>query len=162
MASKDIELRKAGAVFDELNRLHDQISRRAHELFRQGGELWGGSLTDWLNAERELVWKPAIELRQKGNQFELLAAVPGVEAKDLDVQVTPEDILIRADIHHEHAAEEGTVHRCEFSAGRLFRSIHLPEKIDPGSAKAEYRNGMLYLTAAAAAPAVQKVAVRAA
>jgi HSP20 family molecular chaperone IbpA len=42
----------------------------------------------------------------------------------------------------------------------LFRSIHLLEKIDPGSAKAEYRNGMLYLTATTAAPVAQKVAVR--
>jgi HSP20 family protein len=160
MAGKDIELRKTNTVFDELDRLHKQISQRAYDLFRQSGGLWGSSVSDWLNAERELVWRPAVELRQKGNQFEVLAAVPGVEAKDLDVQVTPEDVLIRADIYHQHSAEEGTVHLCEFSAGRLFRSIHLPEKIDPGSAKAEYRNGMLYLTAAAAAPVAQKVAVR--
>lgn len=104
-----------------------------------------------------------MELRQKDNQFEILAAVPGVEAKDLDVQVTPEDVLIKAEIDHEHAAAEGAVRLCEFKCGKLFRSVHFPEKIDPNSMKAEYRNGMLRLTASIAkAAAAGQVDVKAA
>ena len=163
MAKSDIELRKTDTIFDELNRLHQEVNRRAFELFRNRGPLWDSPLADWLNAERELVWKPAVEVRQKDNQFEVLAAVPGVEAKDLDVQVTPEDILIKAEVDHEHTAEEGAVHLCEFKCGKLFRSVHFPEKIDPNSVKAEYRNGMLRLTAAIAkATAAQKIEVKAA
>jgi HSP20 family molecular chaperone IbpA len=29
----------------------------------------------------------------------------------------------------------------EFASGNLFRSIHLPKKIDPGKVKAEFKNG---------------------
>ena len=101
-----------------------------------------------------MVWRPAIELRQKDNQFEVLTATPGVSAKDLDVQITPEDLLIKADIHHEHNRRKGAVQVCEFDGGGLFRSIHFPEKIDPASVKAEYRDGMLRLTAAIAKPAL--------
>jgi len=163
MARGDIELRRADTVFDELDELQKAISRRAYDLFRHRGTLWGGPLTDWLTAEHELVWKPSVELRQKDNQFEVLVALPGVEAKDLDVEVTPEDVLIKAETTHEHTAEKGTVHVCEFESGKLFRSIHFPEKIDPESAKTEYRNGMLHLTAAIAkAAAAQKVEVKAA
>jgi HSP20 family protein len=113
-------------------------------------------LADWFNAERELVWKPAIELRQKDGQIEVLAATPGVEAKDLDVQITPEDMLIKAEIHHQHTPEEGAVKVCEFTAGQLFRSVHFPERVDPDSATADYRNGMLCITASIAKPAAQK------
>jgi len=74
----------------------------------------------------------------------------------LDVQITPEDVLIRADIHHKHTPEEGTVQFCEFTEGQLFRSVHFPEHIDPDSAVAEYRNGMLRVTASIAKPAAQK------
>ena len=147
MAKADIELKKVDTVFDELKSIHEAISRRAYEFFRSQSD---GPLGDWLNAERELVWKPAVELRQKETHVEILAAIPGVEPKDLDVQVTPEDVLIKADIHHKHTPDEGTIRICEFQAGNLFRSVHLPEKIDPGSVKAEYRNGMLKLTAAVA------------
>jgi HSP20 family protein len=156
MARNDIALRKAETIFNELEQLHTAISRRAHDLFRRRGDLWGGPLADWLSAERQLVWKPAIELRQKDSRFEVLAATPGVEAKDLDVQVTPEDLLIKAQIHHRHTPEEGAVQVCEFSSGELFRSVHFPEKIDPESAAAEYRNGMLRVTAFIAKPAAQK------
>jgi HSP20 family protein len=93
----------------------------------------------------------------------VLAALPGVEAKDLDVQITPEHVLIKAGTAHEHAADVGTVHVCEFECGKIFRSVHFPEKIDPDSAKAEYRNGMLRLTAAIAkAATAQKVEIKAA
>jgi HSP20 family molecular chaperone IbpA len=127
-------------LFNELDQLHDAISRRAYDLFRKRRGLWGGPLADWLNAERQLIWKPAIELRQKDGQFEVLAATRGVDAKDLDVQITPDDVLIKADIHHKHTPEEGAVQVCE-----------------PNSAAAEYRNGMLCLTASIAKPAARKV-----
>lgn len=162
MAKNDIAVRKADTIFKELEQLHNVINRRAYDLFRKRGDLWGGPLGDWFNAERQLVWKPAIELRQKDRQFEVLAATPGVEAKDLDVQITPDDVLIKADIGHKHTPEEGAVQLCEFNGGQLFRSIHFPEQIDPNSATAEYRNGMLRLTASIAKPAAQKVEVKAA
>ena len=163
MARGDIEVKKADTIFNELDRLHQAISRRAYDLFRNGGTLWGGAFGDWLTAERELISKPAVELRQKDSQFEVLAALPGIEAKDLDVQITPEDVLIKAETSHEHTADTGTVHVCEFAVGKIFRSIHFPEKIDPDSAKAEYRNGMLRLTATIArAATAQKVDVKAA
>ena len=162
MAKNDVALRKAETIFNELDQLHTAISRRAYDLFRNRGDLWGNSLADWFNAERQLVWKPAIELRQKDGQFEVLAATPGVEAKDLDVQVTPEDILIKAEIHHEHKPQEGSVQVCEFTEGQLFRSVHFPEMVDPDSVTAEYRNGMLRITASIAKAAAKKVEVAAA
>lgn len=156
MARKDVALRRAETILNELDQLQSAIRGRAYDLFRKRGSAWGSPLADWLNAERQLVWTPAVELRQKDSQFELLAATPGVEAKDLDVQITPEEILIKADIHHKHTPEEGAVQVCEFTGGQLFRSVHFPEKVDPDSAAAEYRNGMLRITAAIAKPAVQK------
>jgi HSP20 family molecular chaperone IbpA len=33
------------------------------------------------------VWKPAIELEEKGNQFLLAVAVPGVDPKNIEIDV---------------------------------------------------------------------------
>ena len=157
MARSDIALRRAETIFNELAQLHTAINQRAYDLFQKRGDVWGNATTDWLSAEQQLVWKPAIELRRKDGQYEVLAATPGVEAKDLDVQITPEDVLIKADVHHKHTPEEGAVQMCEFIGGQLFRSVHFPEKVDPDSATAEYRNGMLRVTASIAKRAAQKV-----
>ena len=162
MAKGNIEVKKVDTVFDELEGLHQAIRERAYAMIRNSGTPWGSALRDWLTAERDFVARPPIELRQRDNQFEVLAALPGVEARHLDVQITPEHMLIKADTPHEHGPE-GTVHVCEFGAGKIFRSIHFPEKIDPESAKAEYKNGMLHVTAAIAkAAAAQKVDIKAA
>ena len=162
MPKADIQLRTAETIVDDLRKLEQEISRRAYALFRDRGGLLGDSLANWLDAERDVVWKPAVELRQKNSQVEILAALPGVEAKDIDVEVTPQDVLITANVHHEHTAEKGDVQVCEFSHGKAFRSLHLPVPIDASSVKAEYRNGMLRLTAAAQAVVPQKVTVQAA
>ena len=162
MARGDIEIRRTDSIRSEFERLHQAISQRAYEMFRHRDSWSGGPLVDWLNAEHELVWQPPVELRQKDDQLEVLAAVAGVDAKDLDVQVTAEDVLIMSEVDHRHAAESGTVHLCEFGRGKIFRSIHLPDKIDPETAKAEYRNGLLRLTASIAKPITTKIPVQAA
>lgn len=157
-----ISMTRKDSLLDELQALHEQIRRRAYELFEGRPRQQGDPLRDWLTAEREVVWKPCIELREKDGSFEVLAATPGVDAKDLDVQVTPEEVLIQADIHHRHTPEKGTVHVCEFTGGKLFRSIRFPQSIDPDSVKVEYKNGLLRLTAAAARSAAIKLEVQAA
>jgi HSP20 family protein len=161
MARSEIAVKKTGTILDELDRLHQAISQRAHELFRNG-ESWGGALADWLSAERELVSKPAVELRQKDGRFELLAALPGIEAKDIDVQITPDEVLIKAESSRENRIESGAVRLTEFGRGRVFRSVRFPETIDPDTAKAEYKNGILRVTVSLAENATKSVEVKAA
>ena len=63
----------------------------------------------------------------------------------------------------EYKEKKGEVYVCEFAHGNLFRSIHLPKKIDPEKVKAEFKNGMLTLKAPVAAEArAKKVAIKAA
>jgi len=160
----EVPVRTSKSIFDEIDRVRDRIMRRAYEIFSADGGI-GRDIDNWLKAENELVWKPAIELEEKDNEFLLKIATPGVDPKDIDIEVTAEDVLVRADIHHEHKKEEkkGEVHACEFASGNLFRSIHLPKKIDPEKVKAEFKNGMLTLKAPVAEEArVKKIAVTAA
>ena len=145
--AESVPIRKSKSIFDEVERMHDRITRRAYDILTSTGGLFGKDMEDWAQAERELVWRPAVELTEKDDAFRLELAAPGVDPKALDIEVTPEDILIRADVHHEHKKEEGQVYACEFVQGNLFRSIHLPKKIDPEKVRAEFKNGLLTLNA---------------
>jgi HSP20 family protein len=158
-----VPIRKSKSIFDEVERMRDRIMRRAYDIFTSNGGLFGRDTEDWMQAEQELVWRPAIELSEKDDEFRLELAAPGVDPKNIDIEVTPEDILIRADVHHEHRKEEGDVYACEFAHGNLFRSIHLPKKIDPEKVKAEFKNGLLRLNAPVAEEArAKKVTIEAA
>jgi HSP20 family protein len=157
-----VPIRKSKSIFDEVERMRDRIMRRAYDIFTSNGGLFGRDTEDWMQAEQELVWRPAIELSEKDDEFRLELAAPGVDPKNIDIEVTPEDILIRADVHHEHRKEEGDVYACEFAHGNLFRSIHLPKKIDPEKVKAEFKNGLLRLNAPVAEEArAKKVTIEA-
>lgn len=140
-----VAVTRKDSIFDQIEQLRHRIEARAYELFR-----WrdGASnpAADWLAAEQELVCKPAVELREKDGTFIVMAAVPGVEAKDVNVEITPEDVVIKAAATHRRTHTEGEVHLSEFAAADLFRSVHFPKAVDPTKAKAEYRNGLLTVT----------------
>jgi HSP20 family protein len=138
---------KAESVFDELQDMHDRIARRAYDIFTSNGRTVGRELDDWLEAENELVWEPSIELSETDKEFVLDMAIPGVDAKDIDMEVTPDYLVVKAGSRHDHQEGMRKIHACEFESGSLFRSIQFPKKINPDRVKAELRNGILHLTA---------------
>jgi len=145
--AESVATRKISSILDEMNQMQDCIMRRAYDIFERNGRVFGRDLDHWLQAERELLWEPALELRETDGEFVLEVVVSGVDPKDIEIEVTPEDIVLKADIQHEHEEKKGTVHICEFQSGRMFRSIHLPKRINPDKVKAEIKNGLLKLKA---------------
>ena len=142
-----VRIHKTQTILDEIRDMQDRIMRRAYEIYQQNGGAFGRDIENWIQAERELKWTPAIELSETDNEFRLTAAISGVDTKDIDIEVTPEDIVLKAEIQHQHDEKKGRVLVCEFTPGIVFRSIHLPRKINPDKVKAEFKNGLLRLTA---------------
>ena len=59
-----LPVKKTESIFDELQQMHGRIMKRAFEIFDGNGHTFGRDLEDWLQAERELVTKPSIELEE--------------------------------------------------------------------------------------------------
>lgn len=140
-----LRLHREGNPLSEIEALHRRIMSRAFELFEARPRVGISALDDWLRAERELVWAPPIELTEKDGVFTIEMAVAGVDPKQLEIQAMPDCVVVKAEIRHEHDAEKGVVHRCEFAPGRLFRSVRLPHECDLDKSRAEWRNGLLTL-----------------
>jgi HSP20 family protein len=141
----NVALTQKDSIIDDLEQLHERIALRAYDLF-QGRDGWGDAIGDWLSAEQQLAAKPAVELREQGGVFTLAAALPGVEPKDITVDITPQDVVIKASAERKHTEDKGRVHRCEFTSSEFFRSLAFPKAVDAKKAKAEYQNGMLNIT----------------
>jgi HSP20 family protein len=156
-----IRSRSVDTVLDEIEAMQRRIATRAQEIFRQRGGALGHAIEDWLKAERETVWRPALEVRRTADAFVIEAAVAGLDAKQLDVRVTPTELLLTADVHHSDRGQDGQVVLCEFVKGPLFRSYTFPAPVDPAQVSAEYRNGLLRVTAPLAQQG-KKVEIRAA
>ena len=141
---KEVAVRKTESVWDQIQKMEQQIMRRAYEIFNSNGV--GQDLENWLAAEREMIWKPAIELSEKDNQFLLRIVVAGVDPKDLRVEVTADELLVRAESQTRKKEKKGEIHTSEFQSGSLFRLVRFPKKVNPDQVKAEVKNGLLEIT----------------
>jgi HSP20 family protein len=99
---------------------------------------WFGSRTSGSGAF------PLINVFNDGDDFVVVAELPGVKKEDLDLQVRGDNVRIRGKkvVAYE---EKASVHRRERAAGEFDRTITLPEQIDAAKVGAEYRDGVLTL-----------------
>jgi HSP20 family protein len=87
---------------------------------------------------------PPINVFRKGDDFAIIAEVPGVKKSDLDVQVKGNTIRV-AGAKSVAYPERAGVHRRERLGGRFDRVVTLPFAIDADAVQAECRDGLLAL-----------------
>ncbi|GAA6621298.1 hypothetical protein NUACC26_071180 [Scytonema sp. NUACC26] len=96
--------------------------------------------------DKEFTKVPAVELHETEDAIHLKVEIPGMEAKDLDVQVTENTVSISGERRSETKIEEKGVTRSEFHYGKIKRVIPLPTRIQNNNVTAEYKDGILNLT----------------
>ena len=89
---------------------------------------------------------PAAELTENDEALNLKLEVPGMEAKDLDIEVTVDRVSISGERKSETKSEENGRTRSEFRYGKFSRVIPLPKPIQNTNVTAEYKDGILNLT----------------
>jgi HSP20 family protein len=105
----------------------------------------------------EAAWMPAVEFVDAGDNFVLKAQLPGIDPKDIDVQVTREAISISGERPYENTDKKSGYVRSEFRYGKFHRVLTLPAPIQNDSVQAEYKDGILMLTLPKVAEARNKV-----
>jgi HSP20 family protein len=87
---------------------------------------------------------PPMNVFRKGDDFVVIAEVPGIKKSDLSVQVKGNTIRV-AGTKSVQYPEKTSVHRRERLSGRFDRAVTLPVGVDPEGVKAECRDGILAL-----------------
>jgi len=88
-------------------------------------------------------WVPAMDLVEEGEHYVLRADVPGVEEKDLSIEVEGGVLTVSGERRAEYAERKDGYYRIERASGRFSRSLTLPEGIDPERIEASYEGGVL-------------------
>jgi HSP20 family protein len=89
---------------------------------------------------------PAVELHETADAVLLKAEIPGIDPKDLDIQVTAEAVSIKGERRSEVHSEDKGVKRTEFRYGSFSRVVPLPNRIQNDKVTADYKDGILHLT----------------
>jgi HSP20 family protein len=112
-------------------------------LQRQLSHLFDDALTfENLGDFGNLAKVPAAELTETDDAVHLKLEIPGMEAKDLDVQVMADRVAIAG----ERKSEINDKTRSEFRYGKFSRVIPLSIRIQNTNVTADYKDGILNLT----------------
>jgi HSP20 family protein len=107
--------------------------------------LEGATRANWLESSPSGTGAyPPINVFRKGDDFVVIAEVPGIKKSDLDIQVHGNAIRIAGNKSLAYP-EKASVHRRERLAGRFDRAISIPVEVEADKVKAECRDGILTL-----------------
>ncbi|MEM1170190.1 MAG: Hsp20/alpha crystallin family protein [Cyanobacteria bacterium P01_H01_bin.35] len=116
----------------------DSLQKEMNRLFE--------TFTPTLNGEEKgISFTPAAEMHENHDAIDLRLEIPGLESKDLDIQVTAEAVAIKGERRQETKTEEQGMTRSEFRYGSFQRVISLPVRVQNDQVKADYKDGILHL-----------------
>jgi HSP20 family molecular chaperone IbpA len=126
-------LRTAETLHGEVEEIYEFVTRRACEIFLRRPDTTL-SIEDWLTAERKVLWKPELRVRERKNRVVVEVPVPPKTAEKIEILFTSDQLLLR------------TVG--EDAAKRAFRTVRLPNRIDVRKVTARYTSGHVIVIAA--------------
>lgn len=129
-----------GGPFELMHRLEDDMDR----LFQQ---VWGGGrrLMRGRGSEAAQMWVPAVEIYERGGKLHVHADLPGMRKEDVKLSVEADQLVLQGERRssHEESDQQSGYYHSECSYGSFYRAIPLPEGIDPATADANFKDGIL-------------------
>lgn len=121
--------------FEEMERWFEEAWRRPFSLM---APRWhGAELGEFETA------MPSVDIFDAGNELVVRADLPGLEKKDVDINITNNILTISGERKKEQKVEKGSYYTCERTHGSFYRRFDLPAGIDVDKVKAHMENGVL-------------------
>ena len=89
---------------------------------------------------------PAIDMYQTDDEIVVKAALPGIKADEVQINITGEVLTLKGEMKHEEDTKEKAWHIHEQRWGSFERSVVLPTDVVADKTKAEFENGILTIT----------------
>jgi HSP20 family protein len=86
---------------------------------------------------------PSLDLVETDGALEVRVDIPGMEAKDIDIQVHGNLLTVSGERKEEREEKGKTYHRVERRTGSFLRSVTLPCPVKEEAVDAQYKNGIL-------------------
>jgi len=110
------------------------------DLFNRLSADWDGK--KWLTSEI----KPACDLSETADAFQIRMDVPGIKPDDITVQVTGDSVQISGERKEEKEEKGKTFHRLERRSGTFSQMLRLPSAVNEEKVQAEFSEGVLTVT----------------
>jgi HSP20 family molecular chaperone IbpA len=127
--------------------LRARIAVRAHQIFEQSETGYGQDVAHWLQAESELV-SEVLEVWESGSWITVHVPLPKAPPEAIRVLVRRDRALVCAEGIEiaDDAADNESRHRVRYLSAKW------PNEVDPSTASAYLKNGIVTLSARHASP----------
>lgn len=119
--------------FDPMTTVHEEMQELMNRAF--GEETWPFGRV-----------APMLDVAETNGGVEVKLDVPGVEPKEIDIQLNGNMLTVSGHRKEEKEEKEKTFHRVERRFGYFSRSITLPCPVKEEAIEAKYRDGVLTIT----------------
>jgi len=99
---------------------------------------------------------PAVDVVEKDKAYEITAELPGLEEKNIEVEVADDVLSIRGEKSEAKEEKKKDYYLSERRYGTFQRSFRLPQHVDAGRIDASFANGVLTFVLPKTAEAQQK------
>ena len=89
---------------------------------------------------------PRLDVSETEQEFKVVAELPGLDEKDIDVSFNQKVLTISGEKKSEQEEQGQNYHRIERSYGSFKRSVALPSEVDLDQIDASFSNGLLSIT----------------
>jgi HSP20 family protein len=117
-----------------LESIREEMEELFSRTFGEGADLW---TVDRIT--------PSLDLSETDSALEVRMDIPGMEAKDIDIQVNANVLTVSGERKEEREEKGKTYHRVERRVGSFSRSVTLPCPVKEDAVDAQYKNGILFI-----------------
>ncbi len=89
---------------------------------------------------------PAVDLYQTDNEVVVKAALPGIKAEEVQINITGDVLSLKGEVKQSEEVKEKAYHIREQRWGTFERTLALPANVVADKAKADFENGILTIT----------------
>lgn len=90
-------------------------------------------------------WVPSVDIKEGKVAYEVVADVPGVDPKDIDISLEDSVLTVKGERKAEHKDEGEGYSRTERVYGSFYRRFTLPDTADAENISAKTEHGVLKL-----------------
>lgn len=88
-------------------------------------------------------WRPAVDIREENNRFVIIADLPGVDPKDIEITMEQGVLTLKGERASDKEESHEGYKRVERVRGTFYRRFSLPDTADAERIEAHGKNGVL-------------------
>ena len=123
--------------FGEMTAMQNRINRMFNEPYWPTGRMDDDTGMG--------MWNPVVDLYEKDDHFVIKAELPGVNKKDIAIDLKDRVLTLSGERSYENEVKEENYFRRERSYGKFQRVFTLPADVDSDKIKAEFNDGLLQI-----------------